>query len=160
MDTSKFTCRLGKEGQTPCGEQCAACLRIDNNPIGGDNVVTLRPEAAVEQAAPQGPQIQDELIIRVFTDGNMQITGPFDDRIKFHGLLALATSMENEKFAEARQKVAALQRERASETRLQRWTRERREKQVQAAAQRAYEKAEKMKKDELARELANNEGKK
>lgn len=139
----------------------------------GDNVVDLRPEAAdgqpvkaeaVAPAAPQGPVVVDELRITIYADGNCNITGPLDDRIKWHGMLALAADMEREMFHERRREVQEAARQRAhmlaTETRIQRWNRERREKEqmlaVKRAAERAAKEAERVKQDELGKALAAN----
>lgn len=138
------------------------------------NVVELRPEASdgqsvavegapVQATQPQGPIVVDELRIQVYADGNCNITGPFDDRIKYHGLLALAGDTEREMFHEKRRAVAEEKRRRehtlATESRLERWQRERREKAQFEAAKKAAERAQQLqvvKKDELQKALAAN----
>ena len=55
---------------------------------GGNNVISI------DAAKPQAPAVRARLVIILTEDGNMQVDGPFEDRVLYHGLLAMAADVE------------------------------------------------------------------
>jgi hypothetical protein len=140
------------ESGTPgvCTEQCedasAALLKPskaadERAQIHADALETSKVVELPQQQS--GPQLQGRITISLYADGNAQVDGPFDDRILYHGLLAIAADVERDMYSKRRAQAEAHARMLASETRWQKFKRLRRERQAKLDAERLAVKARK-----------------
>lgn len=108
--------------------------------------------AKKEEPIPPSQIVALTMTITLFEDGNIQVDGPFHDRVAFHGLLAMAAHVEHKMFDDQAAKALAHRRMLQNESWIQRKMRERRERRAASDAKAAAERAA-HEKDELSKSL-------
>lgn len=101
---------------------------------GGEKVVEM----------PKRPAIAAQITIVMYDDGNMQVDGPFEDRILFRGLLDIARDVE---FAEYQKRIGRKQAEMERLAKMPWWKR----KLLERKAKQQAEAAEQARRDALAK---------
>lgn len=106
-----------------------------------DNVVEIKRGTPADEAPT--PEIRSQMTLVLFADGSFQCDGPYNDRIMFHGMLAMAAETEHDNARNVIERARKFAEARAKEPAWKRIIRQAREKALVRKQQEAKDAAEK-----------------